>query len=114
MKINWKKIQVLEALQVKEKFDDASHVWESMNQVEKAVYRLRRLRRFVVPEDMRNISPLAYLDYLDRRRAQLIADKSLSEHELLFSLKVLNWKGRTAKRCCSIIRENYIAIETSR
>lgn len=106
MNVNYKKIERLEILLSQDSFDDAQIILDSMNVVEKSVWRLRGLRGFVMPDDLRNISPLAYIDYIERRRAQVIADKTLSEEKLLLNLKVLNWKEKTVKKECSIIRQN--------
>ncbi len=83
-----------------------------ITQLKIAVHRLKELKGFVMPGDISKVTPLAYNDYLSQRRAELIADKTLSDWELKRRLFLLFVLQRYAERQINIIRSHIVEATT--
>lgn len=104
--VDYRKIESFEVARFKKDFDKAHSILDTMNDLEVAIARLRDMPDYVtIPDDMSNISPLKYIDYLDRVRYDMLQDKRMTEDELLLNLKILFCKQRQVERYCRVVRE---------
>lgn len=71
-----------------------------------AVWRLKHLRGFTMPENLSSISPLEYRNHISRWRSKLIENKALSEQQLQTGLRLLLALQLFAERQVNIIRSH--------